>query len=1198
MLKNYTLFILSLLVSLVAIAQNGDIRGEVQEKGEALSGALVELKKDNVRVKIVVVSPDGAFIFSSIPSGNYELLVTYTGFKDYKEDIYLQSGQSLYKTIEMISATSKVGVVKIFGTKLDEESPTVPDVQSGPYNSGLDAAATDASLTKRGGKLQAGMARPEQLAILKDGVTQLGPTIPTIFNLGQVKVVTVGVPAMYGDFLGGAIEFTSKSILDTAAQRSFMIRSSSPFNAYHQNAIETFWYKPLKKKNDATVLALTHSLFFDYQKDQSPSSVDLYTLNAARKQELLDKPLVSVGSVGEVSMPNQYEASDFEELKARENASSNEGYTSLKLEWKPNENLIFRFEPSLQYTRRNQWSFSNSLLNAEHNPLSTSYTAKLNAQVEHTLKSPYDSKGNFIYDSSLISKISYIVVADYQRLNSKTVDPIHGDNIFSYGHVGEFTSRGQETYQYVTETKTVVDENGNTQVLEGYLAYTGYQDTALSFKGNKDNAQRAAVTKYVVDKNTANTFDQLLQEQGLLNGQNPVNINGMWYAPGSVLSRYSKSDWQKTSLNMMLNFSVNPSRTLKEQHDFQFGMLFEQQRRSYFSLNANGLWQLMPQLLNRQYDQLDESNPLLSTDAKGLFTDTIRYNYVNNTARQSTFDASLRGVVDESNGYTTGGARFIDVNAVDPNSLSLSMFSADELWNNGNTYVNYAGYDYTGKLQRGVRSIGDFIKNREKREIGAYSPNYNAIWLQDKFVLKKIRIRAGLRAERFDANQQVLKDQYVLYPTKQLNEVTSIGGQAVRHPQVVSQDAVVYVDDIQNPAKIVGYRDGHTWYNAEGKQLQGGDPLRIATTNGVIQPLLSNPDNQEIDESSFIDYSPEVILLPRLSFSFPISSNAMFYAYYDKYAQRPNFNQSFTPINTYYYLANGSNTLLPNPGLKAAKRTDYQLGFKQRVGERGILNLRAGYAEIHDDINLVNIDQAYPRSYTTYGNIDFSTVKSFNVDFKTSYNSISMRANYVLQYADGTGSNVNSAAALIQAGQPNLRSLYPLEYDIRHKLNVNVNFALDSLARKPKGIFRGMNVNIFANTLSGTPYTAYAVAVPEALSLGNVSRSQIEGNPFGSRMPWNYTVDLSISKMMLVKNKPVVIQLNALNVLNILNVYNVYAFSSQANNDGYLASAQGQQQLRNELNARSFANYYSLKQNNPGNFGTPRMLTLTVRSSF
>lgn len=1196
--KIYTLVVLTLFIYCGALAQNGDIRGEVTENNEPLSGALVELKKDNVRVKILVVSPDGAFIFSSLPSGKYSLLVTYTGYQPYKEEIYLQPGKSLYKTIELSATASDIGVVRILATKLDEDPPTIENIEDGPYTSGIQAAAIDPALTKRGDKLQAGMARPEQLSIIKDGVSQIGPTMPTALNLGQVKVIAVGVPAMYGDFLGAAIEFTSKNILDTASQRSFILRSSSPFNAYHQNAIETFWYKPLVKQDNTTKLALTHSLFFDFQKDRSPSAVDMYKLNTASKQQLLDKPLVSVGSVGEVSVPNQYEASDFEQINARENAASNEGYTNLKLEWKPNDNLILRVEPSLQYTRRNQWSFSNSLLNAEHNPLSTSYTGKFNAQVEHTLKSPYDSKGDFVYDSSLISKISYIVIADYQRLNSKTVDPIHGDNIFNYGHIGQFAMRGQEVFRYVEESKTVTDKEGNKQVLQGYSEYVGYQDTSVGFAAGEGNVQRSAVTRYVLANNEIASLNELSQEQGLLNGQNPVNINGMWYAPGSVLSSYTKSDWQKTTLNFLLNFSVNPTYSLKKQHDFQFGILFEQQRRSYFSLNANGLWQLMPQLLNRQFDQLDESNPILTTDGNGLFTDTVRYDFIHNTARQSTFDENLRNVVGKENGHTTGGAHFIDVNALDPSTLSLNMFGADELWNNGNSYVSYAGYDYTGRLQRGTRSIGDFVNNRARREIGAYNPTYNAIWLQDKFVLKKIKIRAGIRVERFDANQQILKDPFVLFPARSAGEVSTIAGRAVEHPQVISPGAVVYVDDMQNPTEIVGYRDGRTWYTAEGKELPGGDPLRIATTNGVIQPLLVDPQNQVLNESSFVDFSPQVVLLPRLSFSFPISGTAMFYAYYDKYAQRPNFNQSFTPINTYYFLANGSNTLLPNPALEPAKRTDYQVGFKQRVGDRGVLNLRAGYAEIRDDINLITMDQAYPRSYTTYGNIDFSTIKSFNVDFSTSYHSLSLRANYVLQYADGTGSNVNSAAALIQAGQPNLRSLYPLEYDIRHKLNFNINLALDSLTHRRRGLFRRMNVNIFANTLSGTPYTAYAVAVPEALSLGNVGRSQIEGNPFGSRMPWNYTVDLSISKMVVVRNKPVVIQLNALNLLNIQNVFNVYAFSAQADNDGYLASEQGQQQLRNELNARSFANYYSLKQNDPRNFGSPRMLTLTIRSNF
>ena len=143
-----------------------------------------------------------------------------------------------------------------------------------------------------------------------------------------------------------------------------------------------------------------------------------------------------------------------------------------------------------------------------------------------------------------------------------------------------------------------------------------------------------------------------------------------------------------------------------------------------------------------------------------------------------------------------------------------------------------------------------------------------------------------------------------------------------------------------------------------------------------------------------------------------------------------------------------------------------------------------------------------------------------------------------------------------------------------------------------------MQINIFGNAQSGTPYTALVNAIPEAQSLGSASRSQIKGNPFGSRLPWNYSVDLSISKVFFVRQKPIVAQLNALNLLNISKIYNVYAYSSSPSDDGYLSSPQGQQRLNTELSAQSFADYYSLKNNDPGNFGQPRMISLTLRTTF
>ena len=1200
MLKKYQLTTLAILMFNTSLfAQFADVRGTVTQGGQPALAAYVELKKGDARVNALIVEDDGSFIFSELRSGEYTIIVNSTGYKQYYETFFLESNESIFKKVDLVSNSSTLDSFVLKKGRIDKKKPvTGQNIIESPYDRITEIVGLDPGITTRNGVVQSANARIGQLGVYKNGSIQIGPVDPTSFNLGQVRVLSSGISASYGDFVGGAIDYTSNDYLDTLSIRKIMLRSSSPFNSYHQNAVETFLYKPLKVIEGQTKTAITLSLFSEHQKDPNPASIQMYGLSDKSRAELLNTPFQTSANGLELPAANGYTSANFTSVKQKQNAASTNLFASSQFSWKPNNNVIVRVGPSIQYRRQNQFSFSNSLLNAEHNPLNTSITGKINAQVLHTLKKPFNAKGESIYDSTLFSKINYMLIADYQRVNSKTVDPVHGDDIFSYGHVGSFESRGQDVYNFVEEQRVLTDQNGETIILEGYHELQGYADTELTFTENEQNAQRAALTRSAMNSGNISTIDELQQAQGVLNGLNPSAINGMWYAPGTVLSRYAKSDLQKSSFNAILNLSMNPTRKLGKQHDIQIGTLFEQRKRSFYSLNANTLWRLMPQLLNTQFTQLDYNNPIMSYHNKGVFTDTVSYNYITDESRQTEFDKSLRGIVDSDNGYTHAGARFIDVNSVDPSSLSLDMFTADELWNNGDNYVSYAGYDHTGKLIKGRKGINDFLNNEKDRFVNAYNPNYSALWIQDKFVLEKIKIRAGLRIERFDANQQVLKDPYSLYPVKTIGEVAEIEGQSISHPSTLSQDAAVYVNDMNNPTQIIGYREGNTWYDEKGVQLSSAEAIRIKTANGVIQPFLVDPTNQTLTKESFTDYNPEIIVLPRLSFSFPISTTALFYAYYDKFAQRPSFGQSFAPISTYYYLENSSSTLLPNPNLKASKRTDYQLGFKQLVGKRGKLNLRAGYAEVKGDINLISIDQAYPRSYITYSNLDFSTIKSFGGDYEIALPSMNIRANYLLQFADGTGSNANSAAALIQANQPNLRSLYPLEYDIRHKFNVSTSFVLDSMARSSKSIFKNMRLNVFANMQSGTPYTALVTAIPEAQNLGTASRSQIKGNPFGSRMPWNSTLDLSISKLVFVGKSPMTLQLNARNLLNFSNVYNVYAYSNSAADDGYLASPQGQQQVRNELNAQSFVNYYNLKQNNPNNFGAPRMVSLSVRTSF
>ena len=1190
-----------LLLSSFMFAQSAAVQGTVSNKdGSAKLIAKVTLKKEGEADKVVITGDDGAFVFLSLTNGSYIIKVEAPGFETVEQGFSLSTGATKNFDIRM-NVPVKGDLGKVIVAEYKGLDPSEPDITIRPeeaYTNPGDITTTlalDPNIIKTRNGIQF-TGRPEQTAVFQGGVTQLGPLTPLTLNLGQVRAISGGVPAMYGDFTGGAIEITTASTLSQSSQFTFQLNSSQFFNPYNQNSLETNWYTPLKR-NDAgvVVMGFSHSMYVSHERDPNPFNVPLYYIKQNLIDSLNNQPFEIGGSGTELPGYFFYKSDDLQQSRVKQDASSLNFYNQLNFQFNPGPNLQFGLQSSFQYTRRRVYSFSNSLFNSEHNPLLQTMTGKLNFQMSHQLIKPFDEKGKRLYTDGFLSALNYQLILDYQRYNAKQTDPIYGDNIFEYGYLGAFSTQGEQQFEYVEQASTFKDQNGREVYVGGYYNLVGYSDTALNFAPASLTDSRSSFTRYLMNRGDYQNYSELQRNQGLLNGQNPNNVYSLWYAPGTVLSNYSKTDIQKSSALAIVNMAFHPTRELSYRHDLQFGLLFENRSQSNYSLSANGLWILMPQLVNRQFVKLDTDNPFLSYDAQGVFTDTIYYDWLVDGNSQTQFDSRLRAIVDENNGHQFRNAHFIDVQSVDPNQLSLSMFSADELLNNGNSYVSYSGYDYMGNLQRGNVSLNDFLLDPANRAMGAFNPLYTALWIQDKFAIDEINFRAGVRIERYDANQHVLADPFSLYPVRTAAEVTNLG----EHPSTIGDDFAVYVDDMNSPQKIAGYRNGRQWYDAKGNEVNSPEVVRNQSTSGRIQPYLVDPSNQKLTTNSFKDYSPEILILPRLSFSFPISGSAVFYAYYDQFAQRPNSGQSFSPISNYFYLQNRANRIIANPDLKPSKRTDYQVGFKQMLGNTSSINLTAKYAEIRDDINLVRMEEAYPVSYTTYGNIDFSTIKSFKVEYESRLKNIYMRVNYMLQYADGTGSNVNSQQALIASNQPNLRSLYPLEYDVRHKIGAYVSVDLYELGEVLcSPVFKNASVNILFNTQSGTPFTAYQQAVPEAQNLGVASRSQIKGNPYGSRLPWNSSLDISVIKRLQIGGTPFEIQLNAQNLLNTLNIFDLYAYSGLAGNDGYLSSPAGQQQLRNEVDAEAFAYLYSLKQLNPGHFGLPRMISITCRASF
>jgi hypothetical protein len=712
---------------------------------------------------------------------------------------------------------------------------------------------------------------------------------------------------------------------------------------------------------------------------------------------------------------------------------------------------------------------------------------------------------------------------------------------------------------------------------------------------------------------------------GVLNGNNLPGTYSLWLNPGTLLAGYSKSQQERFSAYAIGEASINTGKKKENKHDIQFGMTYEQNILSSYGLSASSLWILMPQLANRHIANLDQVkqgdyilNSTQSFDNDGRFLDTVNYNIRVDADQQSNFDKNLRAKLmaqgrTDAYGNKIGETTFIDVNSLSPSDLDLKMFNADDLNNKNNQFVSYNGYDYLGNRTRKRFGINDFLLDKQNRSLGSFAPIYSAAWLQDKFAVKDMIFRVGVRIERYDANQPTLKDPYSLYPIKTVGEVGELNGLAINHPDNIGDDYAIYVNNAKNPTKVLGYRKDNTWYDAQGVEVSNPEILAQQTASNIIQPYLFDANNKEIVKEAFKDYEPQVNVLPRVWFSFPINKEALFFANYDVLTQRPTDGATFTPVSSYYFLESDQSRFLPNAALKPRIKTMYELGYKQKLSNVSAISVIMSYSEVRNDFGQYRYNQAYPVSYTSYSNIDFSTNKAFRAEYQyRGLKNFQMSANYTLLFADGTGSNINAQSALIQANQPNLRSLYPLDVDFRHNFNTTFTYGYEG-GKDYKGpiwfgkrVFENAEASFIVLARSGAPYTANLSPTATAMgALGTVTRSQIKGNPYGSRMPWQFKADVNISRSFEFKKKQVKedrINVTGMTVFfwvqNLFNgkiVQGVYAFTGLPDDDGYLSSPEGQQKISQQVSQQSFIDLYNISVNNPFNYGAPRMMRLGVR---
>jgi hypothetical protein len=382
--------------------------------------------------------------------------------------------------------------------------------------------------------------------------------------------------------------------------------------------------------------------------------------------------------------------------------------------------------------------------------------------------------------------------------------------------------------------------------------------------------------------------------------------------------------------------------------------------------------------------------------------------------------------------------------------------------------------------------------------------------------------------------------------------------------------------------------------------------------------------------SAFTKYKPDWNIMPRIAFSFPVSTNSLFHAHYDIITLRPT-NLQIDPI-AYLFINEYRSSIIANPNLRAQRSVDYEIGFHQKIGENASLGVSAYYSEKRNQIQTYRYSGAYPNSYYSFENQDFGTVQGYVVELQMrGTKNLSFRANYTLQFAKGTGSSSTSNSNLIASGQPNLRTLTNLDFDQRHNISAHIDFRFSQgtnyngpvTRKQKKGTDTTKEIRWLENAgaflaitaASGMPYSRREV-VYSTLSWGQRTSSPLKGTINGANMPWIFDCSLRLDKTFMLnfagKNnekgkshkKPGMlnIYLEFQNLLNLKNVINVYDYTGNPMDDGYLASSLFESIVTNgtvlampEYAAR---NYYQMVIANPYNYNQPFRVVLGLSFSF
>lgn len=300
-------------------------------------------------------------------------------------------------------------------------------------------------------------------------------------------------------------------------------------------------------------------------------------------------------------------------------------------------------------------------------------------------------------------------------------------------------------------------------------------------------------------------------------------------------------------------------------------------------------------------------------------------------------------------------------------------------------------------------------------------------------------------------------------------------------------------------------------------------------SRGKVPNDFKDPGNTYRDDAAgYRDPEVKHQMSPRLGIAFPITDQGVFHTSYGHFFQIPPFEFLYT--NPRFAVAPGGvRTLIGNANLNPQSTVIYEIGFQQELlGQIGV-DVTGFYKDARDLLGS-RIYDTYRSGYqyARYENRDYGNIRGITLAINkrpTSSDYLTVSLDYTFQVAEGNASDPKQAYYNNQDYPPKKSNIQvvPLDWDQRHTVNMSASY------HNPKII----SIGLIGQFQSGLPYT------PEI----QTKESTFENS---GRKPFNYNIDLRISKEFSMLNMRYNVFLKVYNLFDRENEINVFTDTGRA----------------------------------------------------